>query len=241
MKEEIRVFPDAPSLAQAAAIIFMETVIKATAGGAQCSLALSGGRTPQDLFRLLAEADSAQTNWEQTHFFWADERVVPPEHKQSNFRLAWEAWLSRLALPPGNIHRIRGELPAAAAAESYEGELRFFFRGKSLPEFDLILLGLGEDGHTASLFPGSSALEEKQRLALPVYHAGTANWRVTLTLPVLNNASRAIFLVAGVAKAPMVKAILGEGEGRPQYPAGLVKLRQGQLLWLLDEAAATGL
>ncbi len=240
MKKEVQVLPDAESLARAAAGIFSAAAAEGVADRGRCAVALSGGRTPQALFRLLGREYGARLPWELVQLFWADERVVPPEDEQSNFRTVREELLARIALPPGNVHRIHGELPPTGAAAAYEAELRNYFGAKALPDFDLILLGIGTDGHTASLFPGAAVLKERHRWAVPLYNPATANWRVTLTLPVLNNASCVVFLVSGPEKAAIVEAILGRGKGG-EYPAGMVKPAKGRLVWLLDNEAASAL
>jgi len=240
VKEEIRLFPDAPSLARGAAEMIAGTVAAAVASRGRCAVALSGGTTPRLLFRLLAAEYLDRLPWPQVHFFWADERAVPPDHEESNFRMAQTELLARLSLLTEQVHRIRGELIPAAAAEAYEADLQGYFGEAGPPVFDLILLGVGEDGHTASLFPGDGALTEEHRWAVPAYSPATANWRITLTLPVLNNAAAVLFLVSGEAKAGVIGAILGQGE-RDAYPAGLVQPVRGSVAWLLDQEAAAGL
>ncbi len=201
------------------------------------SVAVSGGSTPRALFQLLAtEEFRTRVDWERTHFFWADERCVPPDHPDSNFKAAHDLLLAKLPLPPSHIHRIPGELTPGEAALAYERVLRGFFAGERVPAFDLILLGAGEDGHTASLFPGGEGITEKERLAVAVYVEKLHSHRVTLTLPVLNSARRVVFLVAGRGKAGIVRDIL-EGEN-PCLPAALVNPTEGSLTWLLDSEAA---
>ena len=238
--KDIRVFPDTLSLARAAAAIVAAAAAEAIAAAGRCSLALSGGTTPRLLFHCLGSEYRDTISWQRVHLFWADERVVPPDHEQSNFGMVNAELLRKIAIPPGNIHRIRGELLPQAAATAYEMDLESYFGKAVLPRFDLILLGVGEDGHTASLFPGSDALAEKQRLTVPALSPVAPHWRITLTLPVLNNAARIVFLVSGPAKAGIISAILGAGADNP-YPAGLVNPARGSLAWLLDKEAAAGL
>ena len=240
IEQEIRILPDTLSLARAAAEMLREEIAGVLAVRDRVAVALSGGATPRLLFRLLGAEYRDRIRWGSVHLFWADERAVPPDHEQSNFRTVSEEFISKITMPPGNVHRIPGELAPERAAAAYEADLQRYFGGARLPEFDLIFLGVGEDGHTASLFPAAAALAEKERLAVAVYHPATANWRVTLTLPVLNNASRAAFLVSGRSKVQIVRAILAEGRG-DRYPAGLVKPRRGTVVWLLDREAAAGL
>jgi 6-phosphogluconolactonase len=196
---------------------------------------LAGGATPRAAYALLAEPGAAVA-WDRVEVFFGDERCVPPDHPDSNYRMAAEALLSRVPLAAGKVHRIRGEDDPAEAAAAYEAELRALARGE-VPRLDLVLLGMGPDGHVASLFPGSQALGERRRLAVAVERP--AGRGVTLTLPVLNAARAVAFLVAGVEKAERIREIL-TGEADPLVPARLVR-PTGDLLWLLDEAAASRL
>jgi 6-phosphogluconolactonase len=210
------------------------------------TLVLSGGSTPKNTLTLLASDDSfrSQIPWERIHFFWGDERHVPPDHEESNYRMANEVMLSSVPVPGKNIHRIKSENPDAGnAAEQYEEELHRFFQLKrgQLPRFDCVLLGMGTDGHTASLFPGTEALHEESRLVV-------ANWveqfqmhRITLTLPVLNNADFVMFLVSGKEKAAMLKEVIEGKEQHSRLPAQLIEPNHGRLLWLLDKEAANQL
>jgi 6-phosphogluconolactonase len=218
------------------------------------TIALAGGSTPRALYRLLADPAMpfrGRIAWESIHFFWGDERHVPPDHPDSNFRMAREAMLDHVPVPPAHVHRVAGEEPdAARAAARYERELVDLFRLATdrdgaasaaeldWPRFDLVLLGLGEEGHTASLFPGSPLLAEARHLAGAVWVASHRAWRITLTPPVLDRAATVIFLVSGAAKAAALAAVL-EGERRPElYPAQAVAPIDGRLLWLVDRAAA---
>jgi 6-phosphogluconolactonase len=201
-------------------------------------LALAGGSTPRRLYELLAGSEFREKiPWSQLHFFWGDERMVPHDHPQSNYRMAQEALLKHVPVPRANLHPIPTQASPEEAALAYENDLRQHF-GRGLPVLDLILLGLGGDGHTASLFPGAGALEEKQRLAV-AHRPGLKGFdRVTLTLPLLNNARRVFFLVAGESKATALQAALA-GDG--QLPAQQVAPRKGELIWLVDAAAASRL
>jgi 6-phosphogluconolactonase len=242
---EIRVFEDAEAVAGAAADEFLRRAVAKSGSGAPFSVALSGGSTPKRLFALLArEPYRTELPWESVHFFWGDERTVPPDHPDSNFGAAREILLSEIAVPEGNIHRIQGELeePARAAA-AYEESLRRFFQlpAAGIPRFDLAFLGMGADGHTASLFPGSEALGEARRLVVAPWVERLGAHRITLTCPVLNNASCILFLVSGAEKAERLKAVV-ESEGRdPLYPAQLVRPTRGELYWYVDRAAAAAL
>lgn len=209
------------------------------------TLALSGGSTPKRLYELLAKQNeelALQLPWEQTHFFWTDERPVGPDHPDSNYRMTNDALLRHVELPNGNVHRIYGELPSAEeAAKAYEAELRSHFNlaAYEFPRFDLILLGLGEDGHTASIFPDTEALNETQRLVSAPWVQKLNSYRITMTLPVLNNATTIIFLVSGATKALIVHEVL---QGDPsRFPAQAIHPTNGDLIWLLDKAAASNL
>ena len=238
---EIEVFPDAASLAWAAARRVVALAGAAIAERGQFSLALSGGSTPRALYALLAADEfAAQVDWLRVHVFWGDERCVPPEHPDSNYRLAYETLLSRVPIPTGSIHRVRGELEPEMAAQAYATELRTFF-GAPWPRFDLVLLGMGNDGHAASLFPGSATLQETKRsvVAATAHYQDRPAYRVTLTSPAINAARQVLFLVAGLAKAEILGAMLEGPEGR--YPAQLIRPTAGQLTWLMDTAAASQL
>ncbi len=231
------VLPDLNAVGREAGEVFWEASKSSTASHGRFAVALSGGTTPRGLYALLGSGQyKDEINWRHAHFFWADERCVPKEHEESNFKTAFDAFLSKVPVPDGNIYRVRGEEEPEKAAEDYEVDMRKFFGEAALPAFDLIILGVGEDGHTASLFPGSKALEEHTRLAAPVYKEKPGINRVTLTLPVLNNASRILFLAAGQSKAGVVYDILEEGN-KKNYPAGLVHPFGGNVLWLLDKEA----
>lgn len=206
------------------------------------AVALSGGKTPLRLFSLLSSPFYLkEIAWPGIHFFWVDERCVSPRSDESNYKAAWTHLLSRISVPESNIHRIRGEEDPTKEAQRYEEELRRFFSPVETPTFDLILLGLGEDGHTASLFPGSSALEERERFVLPVFLDDTRKNRITLTLPVLNQASTILFLVSGSSKASAVKEVLSKDRRTRNLPASLVRPSRGTVEWLIDRAAAAKL
>ncbi|MFN2244299.1 MAG: 6-phosphogluconolactonase [Anaerolineae bacterium] len=238
MDANVVVLPDPGALAHEAARRFVALAREAAESRGRFSAALSGGSTPGGLYRLLAEEPySVQVPWDAVHLFWGDERCVPPDDPGSNYHLAEEILLSRVPIPPENVHRVLGELEPASAARDYEQEIQDFFCGPHA-RFDLILLGLGEDGHTASLFPGSPALAGTERLvaaATAVYQDRPAQ-RVTLTLPALNSARQVLFLVAGSAKAGIVQSVLEGADER--LPARRVQPVAGGLTWLLDAQAA---
>lgn len=233
----IKIALNSNMLASCAAGLFVASAQSAIKTRNHFSVALSGGSTPRELYARLATAKfSTRINWEAVHFFWGDERCVPPDHADSNYRMMRDAL--RVPIPEENIHRIYGELAPESAAEKYENELRSFF--KATPRFDLILLGLGDDGHTASLFPDSPALKESTRWALPVEQATPPPPfvpRVTLTLPVINNAQEIIFLVTGSGKAARVAEILGSAPPPTELPACAIHPTNGNLSWLLDTSA----
>ncbi len=208
------------------------------------TIALSGGSTPRSLFTLIAANASSTLPWGQMFFFWGDERHVPPDDPESNYRMANDTLLSKVPIPRANIFRIPAENPdAAAAADAYEQTLRKFFAlaPGEFPRFDLILLGMGPDGHTASLFPETAALREKSRLVVANRVEKLKTIRITLTLPVLNTARCVAFLVSGIDKAGALHEVL-EGNGPAEkYPAKLVRPAEGKLIWFVDRAAASGL
>lgn len=238
---QIKVLPDAAQLAQAAAREFTHLAQLAIFKTQRFSVALSGGSTPEMLYQLLAaEPYRSELAWEKIHFFWGDERNVPPKDANSNFRLAYEALLSKIPVPDENVHRMKGESPdLKIAAAGYEQELHSLLGGGpgQLPRLDLVLLGLGTDGHVASLFPGSQALNERQHLCVPNWVEKLSTWRLTLTFPVLNNAANVLFLVCGTEKAEILGRIL-DSDPKPIYPAQLVKPVNGEVHWLLDRGAA---
>jgi 6-phosphogluconolactonase len=246
---DIQVYPDPLSLAHAAAAHILAACSLVIQTQRTASLVLSGGSTPRAIYALLSQGEfAARMDWQNLHIFWGDERQVSAEHVDSNYRIAWEALLSKVPLPAGNIHRIRGELEAWLAAQEYEHTLEGFFQGAgqhSRPAgFDLLLLGLGEDGHVASLFPGSPALQEKRRWVAAVEHNGPpppALPRISLTLPAINSAAQVIFIVSGAGKAPIVQKIFNQDASEDCLPAQLVRPVNGRVSWLLDRSAAAGL
>jgi 6-phosphogluconolactonase len=235
---EILVARDKDELNALAAAKFVEIANSAIANNGRFTVALAGGSTPKSLYRLLAGAEfKDKIDWQRVNFFFGDERYVPPTDAESNFRMAKENLFDLLGTLPENIFRWPTESAAAEqAAEEYETALRNFFKGS--PRFDLVLLGMGADGHTASLFPYTEALTENSRLAVSNWVEKLGVYRLTMTFPLLNSAANIIFLVAGEEKAPVLKEIL-EGEyGREKYPARGINPENGNLYWLLDKAAA---
>lgn len=247
--EEIEVYRDAERLARAAAEHFASLAAEAIAGQGRFAVALAGGSTPRATYRLLAGDEFAsRVDWTRVHVFWGDERPVAPEHPDSNYRMAREALLDHVPLPAENVHRMRGELEPAQAAADYEQALRVFFaspatdqEAKTTARFDLILLGMGDDGHTASLFPGTAAITEQTRWVIAHLVEKLDTWRITLTPAVINAAANVTFIVSGSIKAERLRQVL-TGPYQPEVlPAQIVDPGRGRLRWLVDEAAASSL
>lgn len=241
---EIRTLTTPQELFEAGAELVAHIAQNAVAGQGRCSIALSGGSTPKSLYHLLATNARTSLPWDRMFFFWSDERHVPPTDNDSNYRMANDALLSKVPVPPGNVFRVAAENPdAGAAAAAYEQSVRTFFslQAGQVPVFDLILLGMGPDGHTASLFPGTAGLQEKSRLVIANWVEKFQTHRLTFTLPVINAAHCVAFLVSGTDKATALKAVLQSDAPGEQYPAKLVRPENGKLVWLVDRAAASGL
>lgn len=236
---------DPPALAEAAARHFIDRATRAITASGRFAVALSGGSTPVGMFRRLAERASSDGDlkWDRVHFFWGDERAVLPDDPDSNFGTARHELLDALPIEAENIHRIRGELGAEEAAQEYEAELRDFFHlgPTDWPRFDLVFLGLGEDGHTASLFPGQAALGERGRMATRALAPRSPAARVTLTYPVFARAAAVVFLVSGEKKAKTLKRVLFGPAEPAMLPAQGIVVDDGELSWLVDRAAASSL
>lgn len=243
---DIRIAGDADELVRETAQLFADVVRAAAQARGCCRIALAGGATPRGLYRHLASEAELRLRlpWEQLQVFWGDERQVAPDHADSNYRMARDALLAQVPLPAANIHRIPAELPDAdRAARRYEAAIRqaFALGTGALPRFDLILLGLGADGHTASLFPGTAALAETQRLAVANRVNQLDAWRITLTLPVINCARTVVFLVSGADKAAALARVLEGTDEAATLPAARVRPRGGRVIWMVDAAAASAL
>ena len=238
MGTQVKIVPDSDALAHRAAQEFHRLSEAAVQERGRFSVALSGGNTPRAVYTLLA-SEHQQLPWDRIHIFFGDERHVPPDHPDSNFRMASESLLSKVPIPEKNIHRIRAELEAEAAAKEYEQQLREFFHlaDHDWPRFDLIFLGIGEDGHTASLFPGSKALTEASRRVVANWVEKFQAFRITLTFTVLNHAAEVLFMVSGAGKAQILSEVLRPGNRK--YPAQNVQPQNGQLLWLVDQDAGS--
>jgi 6-phosphogluconolactonase len=241
---EIRTLTTPQQLFAAAAEEVVRAANDAVSKRGRFTIALSGGSTPKSLFNLLATNARTVLPWDRTLFFWGDERHVPPTDPDSNYRMADEAMLAKIPVAKENIFRMATENPdAAAVAEAYEQTLRkvFELQPGQVPVFDLILLGMGPDGHAASLFPGTDGLREKSRLVIANWVEKLKTSRLTFTLPVLNAARCVAFLVSGLDKAPALHAVLeGDAPGE-QYPSKLIQPADGKLIWFVDRAAASEL
>jgi len=234
----IRVFQDAEAVSLAAAELFVARAAHAIASTNRFGVAISGGITPRSAFELLARPPlSNRVDWSRVHIFWVDERCVAPTDDRSNYRWAREVLLDRVSIPPKNIHRIFGEKPPSVSAEAYQTTLEQFF-GTRLPRFDLMLLGLGEDGHTASLFPGAPALLESTRWVVEVVASPDGLSRVTLTIALINQACMIAFLVAGATKAAALRNVFVDSIDPLRLPAQAIRPEKGDLLWLVDRPAA---
>ena len=232
--DDLRVFADTQVLAEVAADLIVDQAQRAINERGWFHWVLSGGSTPEPIYRLLTQPPyRSQIDWSRVHVFWGDERCVPPDHAQSNYRMARETLLSHVSIPDPQIHRILGELPPDDAAAAYRATLRTVL-GPDL-RFDLILLGMGADGHTASLFPGSAALDVDDEATVAAYAPDQEiPWRVTLTFPVLNRARAVFFLVTGKDKA----ATLARIQAGESLPAGRVGSGEGEVRWLVDRTAS---
>lgn len=249
---QVRVYRDPEELALKAARLFARLADQYVIGCGKFTVALSGGSTPKAMFSVLAAEPFLDTvPWSSIYFFWGDERCVPPDHPDSNYRMTSEALLSKVPAPPENVFRIPAELPdPEQAAEEYAATLtRFFLAGpganrtgtaplSNVPRFDLVFLGMGPDGHTASLFPHTTALQAGEQIAVANYVEKFKAHRITLTAATINNARNVTFLAAGEDKAETLSKVL-EGSYQPDvYPSQLIRPRNGTLLWMVDEAAA---
>jgi 6-phosphogluconolactonase len=239
---QVRIFASPEHLFRAAAENFCRIGSQSIRDRGRFSVALSGGSTPRGLHTELVQDFAKRLPWQGAFFFWSDERHVPPTDPESNYRMANETLLSKLPIPAGNIFRVPSEMPDAGdAARIYEQTLHNFFRpaADSFPRFDLILLGMGPDGHAASLFPGTTALEEKQHWVVANWVEKFSTFRITFTYPVLNHAANVIFLVSGADKAAMVERALKDPTAN--LPCQGVRPVDGELIWFLDQAAAAKL
>jgi 6-phosphogluconolactonase len=232
---------DEGTLAKEAAKLLLETAHPLAEAKETVTVALSGGKTPHHLFEVLAgDYYKSRIPWNALHFFWVDERCVPVTHADSNYGQAFRDCFSKVGIPPDHLHRIPGEMSSPReGAKAYENELKNFFKlDKSLPRFDLIFLGMGEDGHTASLFPRSEALKEKEQWVTANYVEKFSAHRITMTLPLINAAKRVVFLVQGGDKINILREIFTDSPNGSHYPAQMVKPENGELVWLIESKSA---
>ncbi len=238
MKGRLEVYDTPHTLVEAVAVQVQQLLSRAVAGRGAASLAFSGGSTPRHIYELLAtDRFRAKIDWNRVHCFLGDERCVPPFHPESNFRMISDALLNKITIPDKNVHRVKTELPPEEAAEAYEKEIRNLFQLKTgeFPEFDVLLLGMGEDGHTASLFPGTTAVNETEKLATAVQGPTVKIPRVSLTFPTINHAAEIIFIVSGKGKAAILQQVLNGTV--MNYPAQMVNPLKGRLTWMVDHNA----
>ncbi len=225
-------------LEEAAAAEFLQIVSNVLSKRALCHIALAGGGTPRRVYRLVGSgSQKMEIDWDRVHLFFGDERMVPPTDSDSNYRMVYAELISHVPIPAVNVHRMRGEVPAEDAAAMYDEELAAIFQAK-INTFDLILLGLGKDGHTASLFPGTDAVEETLRSVRAVHVPWYGSWRTTLTFPIINRAREVIFLVSGKSKASIVHRLMTAAGPAVELPASLIRPENGNLRWMLDSEAA---
>ncbi len=241
------IFPTPAEMSEAVARLFTSRANEAVSSRGRFTAALSGGKTPVTLYTMLTQKPFAsRIPWAHVHLFWVDERCVPSDREDSNYRMVRERLLDHVPILPGNVHRMQGEMDPVEAAARYEEGMRQFFASSgssegAFPVFDLVLLGLGGDGHTASLFPGTRAIRESARWVLAHYVDAQRGWRITLTPPVINAARTVAFIVAGAEKAAVLKDVM-EGPYRPDFlPAQIIRPDSGELLWMLDRDAAAQL
>jgi len=251
----IQIYRNNEQLASAAVDLIVRSAQKHIAETGRFICVLAGGTTPRSVYELLGKSANAdQVDWQHTYLFWGDERAVPPDHENSNFRMVEISLIEHISLPAENIFRMRGEIAPLDAALQYELAIKQFFKltsppsaaddqRRDMPVFDLVLLGIGADGHTASLFPGSLALQEQERLVVAVEHNQPPPplvARLTMTLPLLNHANEIVFLASGARKSHVLQQILGD-KPNLDMPAARVQPVKGKLFWLVDADAAAGL
>ena len=241
MRPRVDIYPSKADLESAAGSEILQIVRLAIRERGVCTLALSGGETPRGLYRRLAALHPGEApDWSRIHLCFGDERMVPPDDPESNYGMVRHEIISRVPLPAGNVHRIRGERPPEIAAAEYAADL-----GRTLPlsggRFDLVLLGLGDDGHTASLFPGTDVLREREKSVCAVYVERLSVWRVTVTLPVINRARNVLFLVSGSGKKEIVRKVLASVSPAAELPATLVNPSDSPPHWILDSGAGASI
>lgn len=244
MNPDIRIFPDGETLSHEAVHLIIQIARQAVAQNGRFTIALCGGGTPQRLFQLLGQSPhKEQMPWEGTHLFWGDERLVSPDDTGSNYGQAYAIFIGKVPIPSENIHRAHGELDSETAVADYKTQLKNFASNGEWPRFDVVLLGLGSDGHTASLFPGSipPAAATEPVIAVTADYDGRPAQRLSLTPQVFNDAAHVIFLVTGKKKAETVTAVINGPHNPEQLPAQHIQPQNGRLIWFLDQAAASAL
>ncbi len=246
MAKEIQILDSAFSVSETAALHFIRICNASTKANGKFSVVLSGGSTPKGMLSLLATDEyKKQIPWDKCHFFWGDERSVPPTHSDSNYKMATDALLSHIPVTSNQIYRMEAEkTDIHLAAQEYQNKIAAFFNSPnsgSPPQFDLLYLGMGPDGHTASLFPETSALDEKNKWVVPNFVPKFNTYRLTLTYLIINQAKNVIFLVAGKDKVPALKQVLQGPSAIDTYPSQGINPEKGSLLWLIDVDAAAEL
>jgi 6-phosphogluconolactonase len=237
--KKVFIFDTPEQLTRAAVERFIEYAWEAIENHGVFTVALSGGNTPRRVYQLLGTEFKDCIDWPKVHLFFGDERCVPADQPDSNYGMVYRTLISRIAVPAKNVHRIVGEGDADENAQAYERELKSFFYSLSWPRFDLVLLGMGEDGHTASLFPGSETIREKSKWVVRTRLERLGQYRITLTIPVFNNAAHALFLVTGKEKAKRLAKVLRPASNNEDTPAQKIQPSDGSLEWLVDKAAAS--
>ncbi len=240
MDRIFKIFTSPEELAEVFARDLVNQIIKAEKKQKPFTISLSGGSTPEILYSILADKYTKSADWKQIHFFWGDERCVPPDSSESNYGMAYRIFLSKIEIPEKNIHRIRGEENSEKEAARYSGEImRYTSRRSELPKFDVIILGIGDDGHTASIFPGSLYILKSERICEAVVHPVSGQERVTITGKVINNADSVFFLVTGENKSNIIRQIFKKEAVSEDFPAAYIVPVHGRSEWWLDEKAGT--
>ena len=239
MKRKVKIFRTPHDLAEYFAKELSERINGAAKKKESIKIALSGGSTPKILFSILAERYSRSTSWNYVHLFWVDERCVAPDDAESNYGMTKEILLDRIDIPQEHIHRMRGEDDPAKEAERYSREIIQHVAAKnSFPSFDIIILGMGDDGHTASIFPGNERLLHSDKVCETAIHPASLQKRITLTGKVINNSKEIFFLVTGIKKSQVIEQIFGKNKNSAMFPSSFINSINGRTVWLLDEEAA---
>jgi 6-phosphogluconolactonase len=233
---EVKIFKNASELHLNAAGYICASIRHFINRRGRCTMVLSGGNTPKMLYDEINNNYKNSVEWDKVYFFWGDERCVPPSSEESNYKMAYEHLLSKLPVVKENIFRIQGEKHPVEAAALYEEAIKIFFDNNSLPSFDIMLLGIGTDGHTASLFPGTKALDIKDKIAVPVYAEEMKSWRITMTFPVINHSNNIIIIAEGKKKSEIINKVFNDKKAA--LPVQGINAHNGQLTWFIDKEAA---